>query len=425
MLAERDFRRLLATRLTSQASDGVFQVALASLFFFSPERAATAGQVALGFATLLLPYSLAAPFAGVLLDRWRRRSILVWANAVRAGLVLAVAGVLLHGPPGFALYALVLACVSVNRFLLAGLSAALPHVVRRSDLVVANAVSPTAGTLAAVAGGGAGYLLSRVLGNGDAGDARLLAVAGLGYAAAAVLAARMAPDLLGPDTVGPPASTVSAVRGVLRDLRAGAGHVRRRPPAAHALAVIAISRFCYGLSTISAVLLYRNYFSAPADVGAGLRGLALAFAAAGAGFLVAAILTPTAVRRAGTRSWVIGCLAGAAVTETVFIGRLSEPLLLLGSFVLGIATQGVKIAVDTLVQRHVDDAYRGRVFSFYDVLFNVAFVGAAALAALVLPANGRSSGLYAAIAGGYAVTAAGYARASRRYGSPASPEPSG
>ena len=42
------------------------------------------------FAVLLLPYSLVGPFAGVLLDRWRRRQVLLWANVVRTVLALVV-----------------------------------------------------------------------------------------------------------------------------------------------------------------------------------------------------------------------------------------------------------------------------------------------------------------------------------------------
>ena len=52
-----------------------------------------------------------------------------------------------------------------------------------------------------------------------------------------------------------------------------------------------------------------------------------------------------------------------------------------GAFVLGVAAQGSKICVDTIVQTSVDDAFRGRVFSFYDVMFNIAFVSAAAFGA--------------------------------------------
>jgi hypothetical protein len=53
------------------------------------------------------------------------------------------------------------------------------------------------------------------------------------------------------------------------------------------------------------------------------------------------------------------------------------------------------------------------VFSLYDVLFNVAFVAAAAVAALALPADGKSYAVLAVIAAGYALTAIFYARVSR------------
>ena len=129
VLRHRDFRRLFATRLTSQAADGVFQVALASLFFFSPERQTSAGSVAAAFATLLLPYSLVGPFAGVLLDRWRRRNILVVANLLRAVMVLGVAGLAVADVTGVRCTSPCWPASSVNRFFLAGLSAALPHVV--------------------------------------------------------------------------------------------------------------------------------------------------------------------------------------------------------------------------------------------------------------------------------------------------------
>src|SRR4029078_1164456 len=173
----RDFRRLFATRLTSQAADGMFQAALASLFFFSPERQTSAGSVAAAFATLLLPYSVVGPFAGVLLDRWRRRQVLVYANLVRAGMVLGVAALSAADVSGIPLYAAVLACLSVNRFFLAGLSAALPHVVRRAELVMANSVSTTSGNIVAITGAGIGYALKRLFGAGSSADAQVIVVA--------------------------------------------------------------------------------------------------------------------------------------------------------------------------------------------------------------------------------------------------------
>ncbi|MFZ5872771.1 MAG: MFS transporter, partial [Actinomycetota bacterium] len=107
VLAGAGFRRLLAVRLTSQGSDGLFQVALASLFFFSPERQPTAAGVALAFTVLLLPFTLVGPWAGVLLDRWQRRQVLVWGNVLRAVGVLVTAGLLIGVGPGLPLYAVV------------------------------------------------------------------------------------------------------------------------------------------------------------------------------------------------------------------------------------------------------------------------------------------------------------------------------
>jgi MFS family permease len=76
--------------------------------------------------------------------------------------------------------------------------------------------------------------------------------------------------------------------------------------------------------------------------------------------------------------------------------------------------QGAKIAVDTIVQRDTDDDYRGRAFSLYDMLYNAAFVGAAALAAAVLPDVGWSALVFAVLAVVYALTALAYRAANDR-----------
>ena len=123
VVKRRDFRRLFATRLVSQGADGTFQVGLATLVFFSAERAATAVAAASAFALAFLPYTIIGPFAGVLLDRWRRRQIMLVANLVRAAVVVVVALLVVRGDVGLLLSVLVLVCLSVNRFFLAGLGA--------------------------------------------------------------------------------------------------------------------------------------------------------------------------------------------------------------------------------------------------------------------------------------------------------------
>src|SRR5674476_147947 len=91
LLGLRDFRRLFAVRLVSQTGDGMFEVGLATLFFFSPENASTATGVAGAFAVLLVPFTVVGPWAGVRLARWRRRQVLFDANLVRVAITLAIA----------------------------------------------------------------------------------------------------------------------------------------------------------------------------------------------------------------------------------------------------------------------------------------------------------------------------------------------
>ncbi len=409
------FRRLFAVRLASQFSDGVFQVALASYVIFSPERAPSPGAIAAALAVVLLPFSVLGPFVGVFLDRWSRRQVLALANFARVGLVLLLGAAVHGGLHGPVLYTLVLASLSVNRFLLAGLAASLPHVVRADDLLTANALTPTAGTFAVLVGFGVGSLL-RLVGGGPARgkDVVVLAAAAVCYAAAGALALRIPRQLLGPDFAGERPAVHDAVRHVATGLVQGLRHLQEQRPAAHGLAAVGAQRFFYGISTVSLILLYRNYFHSGDDVGAAFAGLSVAVLVSGAGFVSAAVLTPVATERIGSRGWMLTLLVLAAVTQ-VFPGALyTVPSLLVAAFFLGLAAQGLKICVDTLVQANVHDAFRGRVFSLYDVIFNVAFVAAAAAAAAVLPESGKSYLVLLLVAAGYLATATGYALATRR-----------
>ncbi|GAC1323239.1 MAG: MFS transporter [Mycobacteriales bacterium] len=425
VLREKQFVRLFLTRLSSQAADGVFQVALASFVFFSPEKQTSAAKAAAAFATLLLPYSLVGPFAGVFMDRWSRQRILVVSNLVRTALVLVVAGLVAAGNQGPAFFLFALAVLSVNRFFLASLSASLPHVVSGARLVTANSLSTTTGSLATVVGAGAGFALRFVLGSGNAGSGLVMVAASATYLASAALATRMARDLLGPDFDPAQPETREALRRVLSGVADGARHVWHHRRAGHALAAIAAHRFFYGVSTIATILLYRYYFNAGTDTAAGLGGLGLVVAASSLGVVLAAVLTPDVARRLGKERWVVCLYGGAAVVEVVLGFPYQQLTVLLAAFFLGVVAQGSKICVDTIVQESIEDAYRGRVFSFYDILFNVSFVSAAVFAALTLPADGKSAAVLAVIAAGYAVTAAAYGFAARRYAgrAPTAPEP--
>jgi len=154
LIRQPGFARLYLTRVSGQLADGVFQAGLAGSILFNPDRRTAPAAIAVGFAVLLLPYSLVGPFAGALLDRWSRRTVLVYANVLRAVLVPVAAALVAAGDRTVAFLAVTLCVIAVNRFVLSGLSAALPHVCRTERLVAANALSVTSGTVAFAVGGG-------------------------------------------------------------------------------------------------------------------------------------------------------------------------------------------------------------------------------------------------------------------------------
>jgi MFS family permease len=400
LLGRADFRRLLATRLASQAGDGVLQAALAGTVLFNPQRAADPLDVAAGFAVLLLPYSLVGPFAGVLLDRWSRRQVLLWCGVLRAGLVAVLAALVAGGVAGGPYLLTGLAAFSVNRFVLSALSAALPHTTDRPSLVPANAVSTTAGSVATVAGGAVAVALLSLGNAGDGAYAVMTAGAAVPYLASAAAVAGLGHGSLGPD-----GGTRLTLRDVGTGMLAGARHVWGIRPAATALAVITVHRLCFGLVTLMTLLLFRNTLGPWGPVPGGLAGLGVVVAAGAGGTLLAAVVTPPAVRRLGRRGWVTLVLAVLA-PATVALGlSFTAPAVVLAGFALGFGGQAVKICVDSTLQETVEDDVRGRVFSVYDMLVNVSYVVALLVAALLIPASGVAPAVVLAVGVLYALAA--------------------
>ena len=406
------FRRLLLTRLTGQFGDGAFQGALAGVVLFSPERQADPATVAAGFAVLLLPYSIIGPFAGVLLDRWWRRRVLVRANVLRALVTAVVAAEVAAGTAGIGFYLSALVLLSVSRFVNAALSASLPHVVGEEELVTANALSTTAGSVVTAAGGAAAVGIRLLIGASDHNDAALLGTALVAYLAAAAVARRFRLTALGPDEAE--RARRETAGQVVHGLAAGAAHLRRRPAAGYAILAMGAHRLCFGLWTVTTLLLYRNYFLSDGPLRAGLAGLTQVVAAAAVGGGIAALVTPPVVRRAGYVAWPTAMLGLCSLVMVSCNLPYRLGAALTGALLIAFASQSLKICVDTLVQVHVADEFRGRVFALYDTAFNIALVVAAVLTALVLPADGHSPATVVAVAVAYVAIAAAYARLASR-----------
>jgi MFS family permease len=396
LLQRKDFRALYSTRLVGQFGDGFFQAALASFVLFSPEREPNAAAIAVAFGILLLPYSLIGPFAGVFLDRWLRRNILVRANVLKALLTIPVIAAVLAGSESVILGISVLAVLGVGRFILAGLSASLPHVVSGKELITANALTPTSGTIAFVVGATTGLGIREVFGGGDSGSVALLLFSIGTFISAALIARTFAVHALGP-THRFKHSMVDSLSGVTGDLFSGIRTLNSHRDAARALTLVAFNRISFGVITAGALLLLRNTFHQSVNANAALADFAILSGFTATAALIAAMLTPWMSRKIGISRWSSLSVAQASlgmVTLAFAAANQNFQSLLLAGFSLGFAGQAVKVCSDTVIQRKIPDESLGRVFSLFDMSVNVALVSGIILVALLAPVSGIAPILY-------------------------------
>ena len=380
--------RLLGVRWSGQATDGLFQSALASFVLFSPERQADALSAAIAFAVVLLPYSLVGPFVGTILDRVSRQRALLFSNLARAANLLVVSALVFAGQTGVVLTVFVLIAFGINRLILAGLSAGLPLVIETKSLISANALAVTGGSVLVVLGGGLGVAIRNLFDNlavADHADAIMVLFAAGGYLSAALLTLRVGKKEIGPL---PHEVKEASFKEGINEMREGFAFLRTHSDAIRGIIATAVQRGGITALTLTALLLERNTFNSPSNPEAGLKGFGIVLTIAGVGITLGALTAPYGVRRFGRHRWIKWSLLVGAGGPMFLVISQTEIALALTGFFVALCGQNVKVTNDALVQSKIDDYYRGRVFAVYDVLVNGAIVSGGLIAALMLPTSG-------------------------------------
>ena len=426
------FRRLLTLRVLSQAADGTLQVGMASYLLFSPQSQPDAWAIAGVLALTLLPFTVIGPFVSPLLDRWSRRDVALYSDVTRAALSLVLGVTIFSGATSgvwaVVLYGALLVAMSINRFMLAGLSAGLQHTVDEDEYLTASSIVPTVGPLGVVIGAVLGFLARFTLGGllpAHQADSVVFGFAAVLFLGSVLICRGFPRDALGPTrslsqapaaSKGSDADAPSGPRAVLDGLAEAWRHLGTRPTARLALALMAVSRLLFGLLSVAVILAARNLWHPVDQPAPALADITLWGLFTGAGFILAAPLVPGLVRALGLGRTALALLIGCAAVSltTAFVSAKLGVFVL--SFLIGLGVQSFKICVDTIVQAHVDEGFKGRVFTFYDMAFNGAFVLAGVVAAFVLPPTGLSVAAFLGIAATYAACAVAFAVARRRLG---------
>jgi MFS family permease len=154
------------------------------------------------------------------------------------------------------------------------------------------------------------------------------------------------------------------------------------PRAVGPITSIGLDQIGQGLILVLALVVFRERFEQ------GVGSFSWLIGAGGVGVFVG-LATVGALDRRFPRERIIAGAFAVGGVAILAVSLLVRPwTLLLASFVVGLTFAWKKVPVDTMVQEAVPDGLRGRVFSAYDVVYNIARLTAALLAVPLLPALG-------------------------------------
>jgi MFS family permease len=378
------FRRLFVTRMISQLGDGVFQLSAGAVLLFD-HPGKNPALALLGVSVVaLIPFSVLGPFVGVFIDRWERRTILTWVPVGRACVAATIPAAVLLGEHGWAFYLVVLLVLSSNRFFLATMSAVLPQLVPEDDLLVANTAATTGGSIANVVGQGIGAGISAITGGTFAS-----AVSSVAFAGSAVSARRI-PVHRG---FTPERGRLwREVRDVANEMVEGARTVSRNARVVYALTAITLIQIIVG--GMSGVLVFYFIHVLKLSVGSAVGILGVLAAGIGLGVLI----VPFIGRRMRHDRLIPLALAVGGFGNLIAAPHFSRTSGTIGTILIGVSYALAKIPVDTIVQEEMADMVRGRAFSLYDMLFNVARVAGIAVVAVAYQLHAESGKIVWAIA---------------------------
>ena len=359
------YRNLFAGQVVSDIGDGI---TLLLLLLVINELTGSTIALALMAIAEAVPHFTVGLFAGVFVDRWNRRTVMLAADLIRAGIVLSFAVVATAGILPL-LYLLAFAQSSVSTFFRPARGALLPKIVPAEGLPAANSLAQGSQLIGTVVGAGIAGLLFGTFGSGVIGfglDALTFLVSFAFISRIAASNGRIAA-----------ATHDDAPRDIRRSLLEGLAIVRGSRALSGSLIAAAVSMLGLGAVNVLFVPLIVGELRVDPTWMAGieLAQTAAMLMAAGVVVFLARRLAPTTIITLG--------LAGIGVCIGLMAGVTAIWQVLALLFVVGWMITPLQAMLQTIVQTTATDATRGRVVSLLQASLSTASVGSMALGGLL------------------------------------------
>jgi len=366
----RNFLRLWLAQLISQFGDRIYQLALVGLI--AERSPGSAMDLAKLIAFTIIPVFVVQPFAGVLVDRFDRRTTLFVCDLIRGGLVLLIPFALMSQHSMVPIYAVVFLVFCFSRFYVPAKMSIIPDLVESASLLHANSLITTTGMIAAALGGAFGAFLIEYYGarTGFIIDA-------VAFFISAVFLFNMNIPwklrLSKARIIDRGREVIRAVKqSIFEEIKEGIVYLIRHKELRFVISMIFLLFGAAGaIYVVLIVFVQETFGSVTKDLGILMVSLVV-------GLFVGVIFYGRVGKHFLWYRTIYMCLMGGGmmlVACAVFISRYPNILFACGlTFILGLTIGPIFIATNTMVHLFSDEHMRGKVFSALEVIIHLAFL---------------------------------------------------
>jgi MFS family permease len=357
---KRDFSLLWLAQLVSTIGSSLTDLAAAILVFRLTGSALSVGLMLMATA---VPSLFVGLVAGVFVDRFDRKRIMIASDLIRAGLVVSIPFAVANGGLPW-LYVIVLVNAGVAQFFDPAHESVVPDVASDEELAAANSfLSISSFGSTAIGFAAAGLLASAA----SIEVAFYLDALTFLVSAAFLLAVRVGPMV---------AEELTSVRVVLANLRVGIRQLNDTPVLRSSLLTGIPVYFSFGLWNVL-LLPFAIVVLEATEFEYGLQeGLT------SVGFVVGSLLMARFADRLPEGQWIVVGVIGMGIVGILYglAGSIAVAIVLVT--ISGLLNAPASIARRLLMQRNTPREMRGRVFSAFFVARDIVFLAGMAGAGL-------------------------------------------
>lgn len=358
---------LWLSQLVSSFGDTLHYIALVVLVY---QLTGQGVAVAILVAAEVVPVLLLGPVAGVFIDRFNRKAVLIGADVLRAALVLS-----LVWPQGAWHAYLVAAGVAAgNTFFNPTVQAVIPTITTDEQRLAANSVSWSTGRLVQIVASALAGGMIAIIGTESA-----FILNAASFTVSALLIVRL---VIPPHAGQLDQSTKRGLDRYLAEARAGLRYAIGDRLVSRLLVVQSLASFAVGATGAMLVVLSERHLNLePA-------GFAWLVGAIGIGALLGPLIPNTFATDYRNARWLFVPYVIRGVGDVLIAIFAPLPVALLILFVYGLNTSTGMVVFSSTVQGAVPDRVRGRVFTLLDVSWNAMRLLSLAVGAILVDVIG-------------------------------------